>query len=160
MSDDPDLPGRALEERALDERALDERALVEQAEELRAAVGEFVRRVRAYDRMPPGQVAVLGRLDRSGPLSLAELARRAAVKHQSMTRTVNLLVDQGLVSLGRAEADRRQVVAGITAAGKESLDQERRSRAGVIAEALRANLTARERDIVAQLPAILRKLLA
>jgi DNA-binding MarR family transcriptional regulator len=128
------------------------------AEDLRVAVGDFVRRVRAYDTMPPGQVAVLGHLGRVGALSIADLARREQVKHQSMTRTVNLLAGQGLVALGPAEADRRQVVVMITPSGSDRLNRERQARARVIADAL-GDLSEPERAVAARIPAILRKLL-
>jgi hypothetical protein len=41
-------------------------------------------------------MAVLGHLDRMGSLSIADLARHEQVKHQSMTRTVNLLHARGM----------------------------------------------------------------
>jgi DNA-binding MarR family transcriptional regulator len=131
--------------------------LTEVAEDLRAAVGDFVRRVRAHDTMPRGQAAVLGYLARTGPLSIADLARCERVKHQSMTRTVNLLAEQGLVALGAAEDDRRRVVVTITGPGQRRLAQERRQRSARIAAALQT-LDGEERALVARLPAVLRKL--
>jgi DNA-binding MarR family transcriptional regulator len=130
---------------------------VDLAEDLRAAVGDFVRRVRAHDTMPAGQAAVLGHLSRGGALSIADLARREQVRHQSMTRTVNLLAEQELVALSPAETDRRQVVVLITEAGAARLAEERRTRAAAIATALREQLTPEERAVVARLPGILRK---
>ena len=128
------------------------------AEELRAAIGDFVRRVRADDGMPRGQTAVLGHLSRVGPLPIAELARLEQVRHQSMTRTVGLLHDQGLVALTPDESDRRRVVVAATAAGEQRLADERRRRAAGIARAIREDLTDDEREVVRRLPGILRKL--
>jgi len=127
------------------------------AEDLRAAVGEFVRRARRHDTMRPGQAAVLGHLDRTGPLSIAELARVEQVKHQSMTRTVNLLVDQGLVSTAQEYKDRRQQVVRIADAGRRLLAEERHRRASTISRAI-AGLDAQEQEIVRRIPEILRKL--
>jgi DNA-binding MarR family transcriptional regulator len=127
------------------------------AEGLRAAVGDFVRRIRAHDTMPPGQAAVLGHLARGGPLSIADLARHEQVRHQSMTRTVGLLADQAWVALTPAETDRRQVVVSITEAGAARLAEERETRAAAIARALR-ELTPAERATAARIPALLRKL--
>jgi DNA-binding MarR family transcriptional regulator len=127
------------------------------AEELRAAIGDFVRRVRVHAEMPPGQAAALGHLDRTGPLSIAELARLERVKHQSMTRTVGLLSEQGWVTLAPHEQDRRQVVVTATAAGRAVLNDERDARAALIDRALRASLTAEELAVLARVPAILRK---
>jgi DNA-binding MarR family transcriptional regulator len=128
------------------------------AEDLRSAMGDFVRHVREHDTMPRSQTAVLGHLDRAGELSIAELARRERVRHQSMTRTVGLLAEQGLVTLGAAEADRRQVVVTITPTGVRSLDAERRHRAAFMAAAL-DGLNGEERAVVARIPAVLRKLM-
>jgi DNA-binding MarR family transcriptional regulator len=130
---------------------------VEEAEELRAAVGEFVRHLRGWETMPAGQAAALGYLAREGAQSIAGLARRERVKHQSMTRTVGLLESQGLVTLAPADHDRRQIVVALTAAGAERLDEQRRVRAGHIAAAL-ATLGEEERELAARIPAILRKL--
>ena len=128
------------------------------AEELRSAIGDFVRHVREHDTMPRSQTAVLGHLDRAGALSIAELARRERVRHQSMTRTVTLLADQGLVALGSAETDRRQVVVAITPPGVRRLGAERQSRAVLISAAL-DRLNGEERAVVARIPAVLRKLM-
>lgn len=128
------------------------------AEDLRAAVGDFVRTMRVLDAMPPGQSAVLGHLDRVGELSIADLARREQVRHQSMTRTVNLLRDRGLVTIGASPADRRRVVVTLTEGGGHRLVQERLRRAAGIARALGEELDDEERAIVARIPAILRKL--
>jgi len=128
------------------------------AEEVRAAIGDFVRRVRVNDRLPPGQAAVLGHLDRTGPLSIADLARREQVKHQSMTRTVNLLHARGDVTLDPDEQDRRRVVVKISAEGSRTLNDERDHRVSAIARALREQLDEEERAIVRRIPEILRKL--
>ena len=128
------------------------------AEALRAAIGDFVRRVRVGDRMPAGQVAVLDHLDRHGPLSIAELARREQVRHQSMTRTVHLLHERELAALRPHAEDRRQVVVTITGEGRAALAEERRHRAVGIAAAIRQDLDDDEREIVRRIPEILRKL--
>ncbi|WP_033337856.1 MarR family winged helix-turn-helix transcriptional regulator [Catenuloplanes japonicus] len=127
------------------------------AEALRAAVGDFVRRVRPMEVMPPGQLAALGHLGREGALSIADLARREGVRHQSMTRTISLLAAQDLVTLSPDGLDRRQVVVVITEAGTARLAEARRRRAAAIAEALR-RLTPEERDVATKIPEILRKI--
>jgi DNA-binding MarR family transcriptional regulator len=127
------------------------------AEALRAAVGDLVRRVRPLEVMPPGQLAALGYLGREGALSIADLARREGVRHQSMTRTVGLLAEQDLVTLRPDGLDRRQVVVVITEAGANRLTEARQVRAAAVAERLRA-LTPEERAIAAKMPEILRKL--
>ena len=108
--------------------------------------------------MPAGQAAVLGHLQRAGALSIADLARREQVRHQSMTRTVSLLKDQDLVAASTVQTDRRQVVILITEAGARRLADERRRRSSSIAAAIRDDLDADEQRIVARIPDILRKL--
>ncbi|PRY42469.1 MarR family winged helix-turn-helix transcriptional regulator [Umezawaea tangerina] len=136
----------------------DDPDLLSAAEDLRAAVGDFVRRVLVHHSMPPGQAAALGYLDRTGPLSIAELARLDQVKHQSMARTVGLLKDQGLVTVQAAEADRRQVVVTITDTGARRIAEVRRLRASNIARTLADDLDDEEREIVRRIPEVLRKL--
>ncbi|MEU7869159.1 MarR family transcriptional regulator [Dactylosporangium sp. NPDC049140] len=131
---------------------------LELAEELRVSIGDFVRRVRVHDRMPPGQAAALGHLDRGGPLTIAELARREQVKHQSMTRTVNLLEGLGRVALRADDRDARQLLVAITAAGRAALGEERGQRAAAIARAMHDDLDESEREVLRRLPAIIRKL--
>ena len=138
----------------------DDPSLSSTAEELRSAVGEFVRTMRVHDSMPPGQAAVLGHLDRVGELSIADLARREQVRHQSMTRTVALLREQGFVVVSPAAADRRQVVVALTERGRRRLTAERDHRASGIAHAIEQQLDEEERAILTRIPAVLRKLQA
>ena len=56
--------------------------------ELRVVLGQLMRRLRAEHRFPLTHGAVLGRLDRQGPLSTAELACAERVRQQSMGQTL------------------------------------------------------------------------
>jgi len=136
----------------------DDEDLLLLAEDLRAAVGGFVRRIRPFATIPPGQASVLGYLDRTGALSIAELARLDEVRHQSMTRTVNLLADRELVVVGPVDTDRRKVAVTITDRGRRQLAEQRHTRASVIAEALRSRLDEQELAIVSRIPGILGKI--
>lgn len=127
------------------------------AEDLRAAVGDFVRHIRTHETMPPGQAAALGHLVRGGAQSIADLARHEDVKHQSMTRTIGLLESQGLVTLAPAAHDRRQTLVTATDAGTARLTEQRRTHAARIAAAL-ATLTPEERTLATRIPGLLRKL--
>jgi DNA-binding MarR family transcriptional regulator len=55
----------------------------------------------------------------AGPLSQAELASRARVETQTMSRTVERLERDGFVSRSRDGADRRRFAVTITAAGRD-----------------------------------------
>ncbi|MEV0710367.1 MarR family winged helix-turn-helix transcriptional regulator [Nocardia aurea] len=131
---------------------------VADAEQLRLAVGRFVRHVRSVDTMPAGQAAVLGHLRRDGPSAIVALAERERVRHQTMARTVRLLADQGLVDLGTDANDKRRVIVTLSAAGAARLDDERTSRAAWIARAAQRELTDQERTVLQRLPTVLGKL--
>ena len=109
---------------------------VDDADRLRAAIGRVVRAARVADTMPANQAATLGHLVRDGALSIAELARRERVKHQSMSRTVGLLEQAGLVTQAPDPANGRQAAVTATAAGRAELDRERHARAAAMADVL------------------------
>ena len=135
---------------------VDERALVD-AERLRTAVGEFVRRIRAGDAMPANQQDVLRHLSADGALSIADLAVRQGVRHQSMARTVKLLEAQQLVTVGPDAADRRRVVVRATERGVQQLAAGRTARARRIAEDV-DRLDDADRELLARLPDLLDRL--
>jgi DNA-binding MarR family transcriptional regulator len=93
------------------------------AVDLRIAVMRTSRRLRTEasgDVVSPGQFAALARL-RCGPRTLRELADRENVQAPSMTRIVNALNGQGLVTRTPHPEDGRQVLVGITSAGQAAL---------------------------------------
>ena len=71
------------------------------ASALRVSVMRLSRRLRnerdARDDLSFNQLAVLFTLARSGPLTIGDLAAEEKVQPPSMTRTVNSLLDKGLV---------------------------------------------------------------
>ncbi|GAA2830868.1 MarR family winged helix-turn-helix transcriptional regulator [Crossiella cryophila] len=129
----------------------------ELAEELRTAIGALVRTARNGQLMPPGELALLGHLDREGPLTTAELAGRRQIRHQSAAKAVKELLAAGLVEPGRHATDGRKVPLHLTAAGRELLDTERRRRADRLAAAIE-ELSPGERAEVARLTALLTRL--
>jgi DNA-binding MarR family transcriptional regulator len=88
--------------------------------DLTQAIGLLVRRVRAAaasHELSLTESAVLGRLDRDGPATTAELARAEGMKPQSMGTTVAALEDAGLVARRAHPTDGRQVNIELTAKG-------------------------------------------
>ena len=133
----------------------------DEAERLRAAVGAFVRQVRARDTMPTGQAAVLGHLLRgTGQLSITDLAVLEGVRHQSMARTVSKLAAAGLIVVTADGTDRRRVVVRPTPAGGRCLRAERDRRAGWIAAAIEKNLDEQDRALCRRIPDVLDRLTA
>jgi DNA-binding MarR family transcriptional regulator len=129
------------------------------AADLRLAVGRFVRRVRAEaSTLPPSQMAVLGRLDREGPLTIADLAAAERVSHQSMTRLVATLSAARLVKAGPRAPDRRRKLLAISAAGHRALTAQRTHRTDHLAAAIATQLTDDEHHTLAQAAALLDRL--
>jgi DNA-binding MarR family transcriptional regulator len=92
-------------------------------DEFALAVGLLLRRVRAeapseaHD-LSWTQKAVLVRLDKQGPATIAELARAEGVKPQSMSAAIALLEDQGMVERKADPADGRQMNIRLTVKGQ------------------------------------------
>ncbi|HET6506473.1 MAG TPA: MarR family transcriptional regulator [Baekduia sp.] len=116
------------------------------AADLRLTVGRLIRRVRAESSlMPVGQTAVLGRLDREGPMTTSDLAAAERVRPQSMARTVTLLQEEGFVQGEAHPTDGRKTLLSIAPAGLEKLRAQREGREHWLAEALETELSATER---------------
>lgn len=133
---------------------------LESAEGVRRAIGELVRAVRLREDAPEGQLETLGFLAREGALSIASLARRRRIRHQSMSSVVAELEDRGLVSRSPDPADARCILVVLTAAGAALVEESRLRRAGVILSAAREALTMEEREALASAPELLDKLVA
>jgi DNA-binding MarR family transcriptional regulator len=128
------------------------------AADLRLVLGRLMRRLRVEHRFPIGHGAVLGRLDREGPLTTAELAAAEKMRPQSMGQTIAELEAQGLVSRRPDEHDGRRKLLELTAAGSEMLADDRRRRVGWLAEAIDAELSAEERDVLRRAVLLLERL--
>ena len=133
---------------------MDDRQL---AEELRLTIGELVRTVRTADTMPPGEAAVLGYLDRGGPLTTADIAHQRGVSHQSAAKAVKELLTQGLVRTEAHPSDGRKLLLHLTPAGSGRLAEERRRRADWLGAAISDVLSSHERKTLeAALPLLSR----
>jgi DNA-binding MarR family transcriptional regulator len=134
--------------------------IADDAAALRLAVGRFVRRVRQdASTLPSSQAAALGRLDRDGPQTVADLAAAERVSHQSMARLVQALRDQGLVEPAEAPpGDRRRRPWRPTPLGRALLDEQRSRRVDWLAEAMRRELTAAERRTLVEATALIERL--
>ncbi|MFF9060195.1 MarR family winged helix-turn-helix transcriptional regulator [Streptomyces sp. NPDC101213] len=130
------------------------------AEELRATVGQLVRAVRAIDEMTPGESAVLGYLDRGGPMTTADVAHERGVSHQSASKAVKELLRQGLVRAEAHPSDGRKNLLHLTPAGSDRLNEERRRRAALLGTAIADVLGAEERQALATALPLLSRLTA
>jgi DNA-binding MarR family transcriptional regulator len=128
------------------------------ASELRVVLGQLVRRVRAEHRFSLTQGAVLGRLDRHGPQSTADLACAERVRQQSMGQTLAELEAQGLVSRRPDAGDGRRTLLELTDNGRQALAEDRARREGWLAQAIEQGFSAGEQEVLAQSVPLLARL--
>ncbi|HEX5199297.1 MarR family winged helix-turn-helix transcriptional regulator [Paractinoplanes rhizophilus] len=129
------------------------------AEELRVAIGRFVRATReGADSLPPIRAEAMGYLSREGPMSIAELAAYRGVRHQSMSRVVGDLEALGFVARAPDPADARAFVITLTPAGESALQADRAARRDWVAAAIEARLTPAEGAMLRAVPALLHRL--
>ena len=128
------------------------------ASELRVVLGQLMRRLRAEHRFPLTHGAVLGRLDRQGPLSTVELASAERVRPQSMGQTLAELEAQGLVDRRPDEADGRRTLLELTDAGRRTLAEDRGRREGWLAQTIEQDFSAEEQEVLAQAIPLLARL--
>lgn len=130
------------------------------ATDLRIAVNRLSRTLRnqkADSSVSDAQFSALARLHRDGAMTLADLSRQDGVTPPSMTKTVNVLVERGLVSKDLHGDDRRKVLIGTTEAGAALVEETRRRRDAWLSPRL-ADLTPAERTTLADATEIMRRL--
>lgn len=106
------------------------------ASDLRVVLGQLIRRLRVEHRFPIAQGTVLGRLDREGARSVADLAVAERVRPQSMAQTVADLEAPGLVERNPDPSDGRRALVSLTAEGRSTLEADRRHREGWLVKAI------------------------
>jgi DNA-binding MarR family transcriptional regulator len=132
------------------------------ANELREAASALVRRLRAESTdaaLSMSQTAVLARLHKAGPATVADLARAEHVTPQAMGVTVASLEQEGLVARKVDPNDARRWNASLTEAGKRGLLAGRAARQAWLTRALQERLDAGEEQRLAEALALLRKVL-
>ena len=125
------------------------RAAADVAVALQHSLGVLVRRLR--QAQPTGALtfsesSALKHLDRDGPATSADLARKEQISPQSMGATLAALETRGLVARSADPADGRRVVVSLTATGAASLHDKRAARAEQLARALADGFTREELD--------------
>jgi DNA-binding MarR family transcriptional regulator len=128
------------------------------ASELRVVLGQLMRRLRAEHRFPLTHGAVLGRLDRDGPLSTADLAAAERVRQQSMGQTLTELEAQGLVSRSPDPTDKRRTMLELTDGGRRVLAEDRGRREGWLAEAIDEGFSPAEQETLNEAVRLLARL--
>lgn len=117
------------------------------AEDLRRAVGTFVRAIRkGADTGRSAQDETLDLLARGGAMNVAALSQARNVTHQTMRLVAAQLEAASLVRSDPDPDDRRSRLLTISDAGRAELGRGRRARAARIEELIRTTLSEGERD--------------
>lgn len=129
------------------------------ASALAVAVSRLSRRLRQErdSVLTATQLSALGSLLRHGPLTVGTLATYERVRPPSMTRTVNCLVEAGMVRREPHATDGRQVVVHLSEQGAAVLESERRRRDAWLAQQLRL-LAPEQRDLLRRTAPLLEEL--
>ncbi len=127
------------------------------AAELRVAIMHASRRLRverSSDDVTPGQYSVLSVIDRHKAMTPRDLAAHEKVQPPSMTRTLALLEELGLVQRDEHPTDRRQVLISLTDEGRTAVKETRRRRDRWLAQRL-SELGPEDRQTLARAAKIL-----
>ncbi|MBO2448791.1 MarR family transcriptional regulator [Actinomadura barringtoniae] len=95
-----------------------------------------IRQTQTEDDLTLPESSALARLDRGGPSTAAELARREQISPQSISATLGRLEGRGLVERRTDPSDGRRVVLSVSPAGAEALNNRRNARTQLLTEAL------------------------
>ncbi|GIL36614.1 MarR family transcriptional regulator [Phycicoccus jejuensis] len=128
--------------------------------DLRMVCMRISRRVRfeSSTDLAPHQFSALVRLE-DGPRTPKEVAEIEQVSAPSMSRTVNGLVERGLVARADDPTDGRQVILSLTKEGRRAIRETRRRRDQWLATRLE-RLTDDERALLADATALLERVAA
>jgi DNA-binding MarR family transcriptional regulator len=124
---------------------------------LRAAL---LRIVRTLDRqvstgeMTGTQLSVLGSVRRRGPITVGELAEIEGLNPTMLSRILAKLEEPGLITRTPSAADRRVVVASVTAQGRRHHDRLRAARSKLLAEHLERLPEPQSAALLTMLPAL------
>jgi DNA-binding MarR family transcriptional regulator len=100
------------------------------------------------------ETAALGRLDRGGPATSADLARQEQISPQSMGATLAELESRGLVSRRPDPNDGRRILLSISPSGRRELNRRRNARAEQLAKGLADFTEAELEQLAAATPLI------
>jgi DNA-binding MarR family transcriptional regulator len=131
------------------------------AEDLRSLVGKLKRRLREQANpgdLTPSQVAVLLRLEKTGPATVSNLARAEGMRPQSMSSAIASLDAAGLVQGRPDPADGRQTIFSLTDACRDWIRAGRAARQDWLSRTIEARLSPQEQDDLARAVGLLKRL--
>lgn len=103
-----------------------------------------LRQVRVDGELTLPEASALGRLERAGPATSADLARQEQISPQSMGTTLAALEARGCIERSPDPDDGRRVVLSVTKLGIKILRAKRVARTDQLAQALSSGFTAAE----------------
>ena len=121
---------------------------VQTAHRVRLLVGRLRRRLREVGsdhELTPSQTSVLSRLDTGGAASMSDLAVAEGVRPQSMSATLAVLHERGLVRRDPDPDDGRRLLVSVTTEARAWVAGERQVREEWLSRALQDRFTAAER---------------
>jgi len=124
----------------------------ETAAALRLAVSLLMRRLRevsAEGDLTAPELSTLSLIDRGGPITIADLARRQQITPQATGATVASLGAAGLLAKESDPHDKRRSLFTLNDAGRQALHSGRSATVDRMADALRESFTADEIATVA-----------
>jgi DNA-binding MarR family transcriptional regulator len=122
-------------------------AVRETATRLRVGVGAFKRRTQetlSEGDLTVPQLTALSRLDRLGPSTTAELARREQITPQAMGATIASLERRGLVARRPDSVDRRLSILSLTPTGQATIGSGRSAVVDRVAAVLAESFTSEQ----------------
>jgi DNA-binding MarR family transcriptional regulator len=130
---------------------------------VRRAVTRMARRLlleRKGGSISPSKLRLLGHLRLEGALSPSELAAREHVRPQTLTRLLTDLETEGMVVRRHHDGDRRRVLVCLTDEGIRRQNEDMRQRDAWLEQAMAAQLTPVEREVLRLAAGVLERLAA
>ncbi|TFC49555.1 MULTISPECIES: MarR family winged helix-turn-helix transcriptional regulator [Cryobacterium] len=134
--------------------------VAELSHDFRLANGRLARRLRQEkpdSELSSSQFSALGSLYFHGPFTLRELSEHERVTPPSMNRTVNALVEEGLVDRAGSVDDGRKVVLTVTEQGRTLMRDTRKRRDAWLAQRV-GKLTPEQRRVLGEAMEIMKEL--
>jgi DNA-binding MarR family transcriptional regulator len=131
------------------------------ADQLHSAAIHLLRRLRKEDEgsgLNAPRLSALSVIVFGGPITLGDLAAAEQVRPPTMTRIVNALEEQGLVTKKQDANDRRSTLLSPTPAGKKLLMEGRARRVRALAKQITA-LSHKQRSTLQQAAEILKEVI-
>ncbi|MGD0736425.1 MAG: SMC-Scp complex subunit ScpB [Terracidiphilus sp.] len=131
------------------------------AEQMHSAAIHLLRKLRREDAesgLSAPRLSALSVIVFAGPVTLGDLAAAEQVRPPTMTRIVDALAEQGLVTRSQNAQDGRSTLITATAAGRKLLMQGRERRVRALARQIAA-LGLRERAVLEESAEILKRVI-